>query len=100
MTLIRKRNEKYRKVRMSVWDSLFDENDGYDGHVRIILKDQGAIYEGYVSKYSASVLNKKEVYLKDVTKYDTKTGKELQRDISGIYLQIRDDEDVVMEMIR
>ena len=48
----------------------------------------------------ASVLNKKEVYLKDATKYDAKIGKELQRDISGIYLQIRDDEDVVMEMIR
>ena len=100
MTLNRRRNEKYRKVRMSVWDDLFDEDDGYDGHVRIILKDQGIIYEGYVSKYSASVHNKIEVYMKDVTKYDIKTGNELQHDISGIYLQIKDDEDVVMEMIR
>ena len=99
-TLNRKRNEKNRKVRMSVWDNLFDENDGFDGHVRIILNDQGIIYEGYVSKYSASEMNRKEVYLKDVTKFDAKTGKELQRDISGIYLQIRDNEDVVMEMIR
>ena len=99
MTLNRKRNEKSRKVRMSIWDNLFDEDDEYDGHVKIILKDQGIIYEGYVEKYSASLSNKKEICLRDVVKTDLKTGDELER-ISGTYLQIRDDEDVIMEMIK
>ena len=99
MTLNRKRNEKSRKVRMSVWDNLFDEDDEYDGHVKIILKDQGIVYEGYVEKYSASLSNRKEICLRDVVKTDLKTGDELEH-IGGTYLQIRDDEDVIMEMIK
>ena len=94
MRFNRKRNEKDKKVRLSVWDDMFDENDGYDGHVNVVLKDQGIVYEGYVSKYSASLSSKKEIFLKDAVKYDLKTGGELQRGISGIYLQIRDDEDL------
>ncbi|MBQ2657532.1 MAG: hypothetical protein IJF87_03045 [Erysipelotrichaceae bacterium] len=99
MQLNRKRNEKNRKVRLSVWDNLFDEEDGYDGHAKVIMKDQGVVYDGYVEKYSASLSNKKEIYLKNVVKYDLETGKEIQKDISGLYLQIRDDEDIVMEML-
>ncbi len=99
MRINRKRNERNKRVRLSVWDDLFDENDGYDGHVRIILNDQGIVYDGYVERYSASILGKKEICLKDVVKYDMKTEKELQR-IGGTYLQIRDDEDVIMEMIK
>lgn len=98
MKINRKNNEKNKKVRLSVWDDLFDENDGFDGHVRIVMNDQKIIYEGYIVKYSASVLGKKELCLKDVVKYDLETGKELQR-IGGTYLQIRDDEDVIMEMV-
>ncbi|MBR4462821.1 MAG: hypothetical protein IKS51_09605 [Erysipelotrichaceae bacterium] len=99
MKVNRKRNERNKRVRLSVWDDLFDENDGYDGHVKIVLNDQGIVYDGFVGKHSASILNKKEIYLKDVVKYDLKTGEELAR-IGGTYLQIRDDEDVIMEMIR
>ena len=100
MMLDQKRNEKHKKARLSVWDDLFDENDGYDGHVKIILNDQGIIYEGYVSKYSTSEMNKKEVCLRDASKYDLKTGDILQKEIDEVYLQIKDDEDVVMEMIK
>ena len=80
------RNEKNRKARMSVWDDLFDENDGYDGHVKIVLNDRGIIYEGFVIRYSASVMNKKEICLKDAVKYDLKTGDVLQKEISEVYL--------------
>ena len=100
MMLDQKRNEKNKKIRLSVWDDLFDENDGYDGHVKIMLNDQGIVYEGFVAKYSASIMNKKEVCLKDAVKYDLKTGGVLQKEISEVYLQIRDDENVVMEMIK
>ncbi len=37
--------------------------------------------------------------MKDVTKYDLETGKKLEGNISGTYLLIRDDEDVIMEML-
>ena len=90
------KNEKNKKVRVSVWDNLFEENDV---HVRIILKEQEIIYEGYITRYSASSTDKKELYLKDVTKYDFKTGNQLQCNISGTYLQIREDEDVIMEIL-
>ena len=96
----KKRNERHSKARLSVWDELFDENDGYDGHVKIILNDQEIIYEGYVAKYSASVMNKKEICLRDAVKYDLKTGDVLQKEIDEVYLQIRDDEDIVIEMIK
>ena len=100
MKLNRKRNERNKKVRMSVWDDLFDEEDGYDGHVRIILKDQGVYYDGYVERYSASLTGRKELCLKDVFKYDLTTKKQLEDNIGGTYLQIRDDEDIILEMIK
>ena len=100
MKLNRKRNERNKKVRMSVWDDLFDEEDGYDGHVRVILKDQGVYYDGYVERYSASLTGRKELCLKDVVKYDLTTKKQLGDNIGGTYLQIRDDEDIILEMIK
>ena len=99
MTFTREREELNKKVRLSVWDDLFDEGDGYDGHVKVILKEQGVIYDGYVEKYSASLSNRKELFLRNAVKYDLATGNEIRRDINGIYLQIRDDEDVIMEML-
>ena len=100
MELNRKRDERGKKVRMSVWDDLFDKEEEYDGHVKVILKEQGVVYEGYVEKYSASATKKKELYLKNAVKYDLKTGEKLEESIVGAYLQIRDDEDVIMEIIR
>ena len=99
MTFTKEREELNKKVRLSVWDDLFDEGDGYDGHVKVILKEQGVIYDGYVEKYSASLSNRKELFLKNAVKYDFATGNEIRRDINGIYLQIRDDEDVILEML-
>lgn len=95
----RKRNEKNKKVRISVWDDLFDDDAGSDDHVRVILKEQGVIYDGYVEKYTASLSGKKELTLKDAVKYDLESGKELQRGIKGVYVQIRDDEDVIIELL-
>ena len=99
MVFTKEREELNKKVRLSVWDDLFDEGDGYDGHVKVILKEQGVVYDGYVEKYSASLSNRKELFLKNAVKYDLATGNEIRRDINGIYLQIRDDEDVIMEML-
>ena len=65
--------------------------------MKIYLKNEEIIYEGYVSKYSSSMSNNKEICLKDVIKHDYKTGKELNK-ISEIYLQLKDDEDVVIEI--
>ena len=99
------RNEKNKKVRLSVWDDLFAEKEGSDCHVRVILNEQGLIYDGYVEKFSASLFssssaNKKELYLKDAVRYDLKTGEELKSDIEGTYVQITDDEDVVVELVK
>lgn len=66
--------------------------------MKIYLKNEEIIYEGYVSKYSSSMSNNKEICLKDVIKHDYKTGEKLSHDISEIYLQIRNDEDVVIEI--
>ena len=41
---------------------------------------------------------KKERYLKDAVKYDLKTKYEPQDSIAGTCLQIKDGEDVIMEM--
>lgn len=48
LILYKKRNEKNKKVRLSVWDDLFEEKEGSDCHVRVILNEQGLIYDGYV----------------------------------------------------
>lgn len=64
-----------------------------------MLKDQDIIYEGYVEKYSASLSEKRELCLKDASKYELTSGKKLQQGISRIYLQIRDDEDIIIEML-
>ena len=66
--------------------------------MKIYLKNEEIIYEGYVSKYSSSMSNNKEICLKDVIKYDLKTGEELDK-ISEIYLQFKADEDVVIEIM-
>ena len=105
LILYKKRNEKNKKVRLSVWDDLFEEKEGSDCHVRVILNEQGLIYDGYVEKFSASLFssslsNKKELYLKNAIRYDLKTGEELKSDIEGTYVQITDDEDVVIELVK
>ena len=84
---------------MSVWDSLFDEDSKYEGHVKIVLKEQGIAYEGYIDSYSASLTGKKEICLKDVVKYDLETKQEIGDRIGAMYLQIRDDEDVILEIL-
>ncbi|MBR0419557.1 MAG: hypothetical protein IJI66_10330 [Erysipelotrichaceae bacterium] len=99
------RNEKNKKVRLSVWDDLFEEKEGSECRVRVILNEQGLIYDGNVEKFSASLFpslssNKKELYLKDAIRYDLKTGEELKSDIEGTYVQITDDESVVVELVR
>ena len=105
LILYKKRNEKNKKVRLSVWDDLFEEKEGSDCHVRVILNEQGLIYDGYVEKFSVSLFsssssNKKELYLKNAIRYDLKTGEELKSDIEGTYVQITDDEDVVVELVK
>ena len=66
--------------------------------MKIYLRNEEIIYEGYVSKFLSSMSNNKEICLKDVIKDDYKTGEELDK-ISEIYLQFKADEDVVIEIM-
>ena len=97
--LILKKVEKDRKMRASVWDVMLDDVGDNDGKIRIILNDQNIVYEGSVNRYSPSLSKRREICLKDVNKYELKTGNQLQNNISEIYVQIREDEDVVIELI-
>lgn len=94
-----KKYEKDRKIRVSVWDAMLDDVGDNDGKIRIILNDQNIVYEGSVNRYSPSLSKRREICLKDVNKYELKTGNQLQNNISEIYVQIREDEDVVIELI-
>ena len=97
--LVLKKVEKDRKMRASVWDVMLDDVGDNDGKIRIILNDQNIVYEGSVNRYSPSLSKRREICLKDVNKYELKTGNQLQNNISEIYVQIREDEDVVIELI-
>ncbi|MBR5048989.1 MAG: hypothetical protein IKX74_05060 [Erysipelotrichaceae bacterium] len=98
--LNRKKGLKNSKARLSVWDDLFDEDDSHDGRIRVILKDQDIAYEGQVEKYSAAMSDRRELCLKQAVKYELSSGKKLQQGISRIYLQIKDDEDIIIEMLK
>lgn len=95
-----KEEEKNKKKNTSIWDTLFEGENLEDKKVRLVLSNQNSIYEGYVARYAPTKSNKKEICLKDVTKYEFKSGKELENSISEIYVQIKDDEDLIIEMIR
>ena len=97
--LVLKKVEKDRKMRASVWDVMLDDVGDNDGKIRIILNDQNIVYEGSVNRYSPSLSKRREICLKDVNKYELKTGNQLQNNISEIYVQIREDDDVVIELI-
>ena len=94
-----KKVEKNKKVRLSVWEDLFNESSSVEDHIKLILKPQNLIYEGYVKEYAVSMQDRKEVCLRDVTKYNLETGEEMERDICEVYVRIQSDEDVIVEKL-
>lgn len=90
-----------RTGHSSVWDELFDnQNKGFDGYIYISFLDRNLVYGGSVEKYSMTYSGRKELYLSNVVVYDSKTRQEFQYELDGLYIQIHENENVIIEVTK